>query len=128
MLNVTKKSVFQICFATAFLVLLWSIPYQDIRVERVRAFGEAKAVGTVTNKSFSAVNSKVYYLTYSFVGPQGFSRTRTAEVTEKLWKSYHNGDYIEVIYAKAAPEIARIKGEVEGDFITFLALFSRKIQ
>ncbi|WP_034632155.1 DUF3592 domain-containing protein [Maridesulfovibrio bastinii] len=122
------KKILQIAFAILFLTMLWNIPYKEIRIERMRAFGEKKAIGTVVYRKTSNNGEKKYYIAYTFVGPDGNPKNKIAVVQKQTWNSYLGGDPIEVIYPPAAPDLSRIKGEVESPFVSFLADFSRTIQ
>ncbi len=121
------KPFVQIAFAILFLTGLWNLPYSEIRIERCRAFGEKTTVGTVTHrKTTLSGEARHYLISYSFVGPFGIRRDKTAKVNKKTWKRYLGGDSIQVIYPVAEPSFSRIKGEVESPLVRFLASFSRK--
>ncbi|WP_320169102.1 hypothetical protein [Maridesulfovibrio sp.] len=118
--------------ACAVLLALFLVPYDDIRTERIRAFGEKSAVGTVIGKQRHAENSGSpgssitdYLIRYRFVDPSGLPRNREARVDEDFWKEIVPGDSVVVHFAKAAPRVSRVEHEVESSVVRFLARFSR---
>ncbi|WP_419780534.1 hypothetical protein [Maridesulfovibrio sp.] len=109
------------------------IPYQEIRLERIRAFGEKKVIGIVIEKKSrrGEHNSKQDHIErqtvkYRFVDNSGLPRERTATVKNNFWRRISRGDSVIVYYAKAAPEVSRIEHEKENAVVQLLARFSRK--
>jgi len=119
--------------AFLFLCALYIIPYQEIRIERIRSFGENEAVGTVLEKIYKkphANNPSNDQLTeqlirYRFIDTLGQPQERIASVSEMEWKKLSPGDNIIVYYAKAAPRISRIKNEKESAVVKLLSKISR---
>lgn len=113
-------------FGTAMIALiiygLSLIPYEILREERFRLFGEANAVGVVTKVMTreTAEDDKRFVVTYSYVDQDGLPRQATAPVPEKLWKTYHKGSRVHVTYALSHPGLSRIKGEIEPPFQLWL--------
>ncbi|SDK87273.1 hypothetical protein SAMN05660337_1524 [Maridesulfovibrio ferrireducens] len=109
--------------ALIFLCALFLIPYQEIRIERIRAFGENKAVGIVIEK----IDRKVEQLIrYRFIDPLGQAQERVASISDKNWEKLSPGDNIVVYYAKAAPRISRVKNEKESAIVKILSKISRR--
>lgn len=119
--------------ALLVIVAFFFIPYKEIRRERIRAFGENKAIGIVIEKD-SRINeqdldksgNKRQLVRYRFIDPSGLPRERTATVQSKFWRRISEGDSVVVYYAKAAPRISRIEHEKEDAVVQFLAKFSRE--
>ncbi|WP_291326633.1 hypothetical protein [Desulfovibrio sp. UCD-KL4C] len=119
--------------AFLFLCALYIIPYQEIRIERIRAFGENEAVGTVLEKIYHKPHANNHLdeqqieqlIRYKFIDPLGQPHERTASVSEMEWKKLSSGDNIIVYYAKAAPRISRIKNEKESTVVKILSKISR---
>lgn len=125
---ITFKKIIQIVLTALFLTALWNIPYNEIRTERIRSFGEKKAIGMITAREVTGKKHINYWLTYSFVDPLGICRKRSVAVSKKCWEKHLGGDSIKVIYPVAQPGLSRIKGEIESPFVIFMAEFSRKTQ
>ena len=118
--------------AVILLILLFFIPYREIRIERIRAFGEAKAIGTVVRKktvsegdSKTAGQYKSYYVSYRFIDPDGLPHQREAHVDAEFWEELTRGDSVVVHYAKAEPAVSRLDHESESAVVKLLAKFSR---
>ncbi|WP_320009220.1 hypothetical protein [Maridesulfovibrio sp.] len=125
----------KIAFCAALLVIAgyFFIPYQEIRLERIRAFGENKVIGIVIEKNsrigeynYKQEKTKRYTVTYRFIDSSGIPRERTAVVKNNFWRRILRGDSVIVYYAKAAPEVSRIEHEKENAVVQVLARFSRK--
>lgn len=125
-----NKIIFLI--AVVLLVSLLFIPYEEIRAERIRAFGENKAIGIVIDKSVRKEEQnktnqllQQYIVRYSFIDPSGLPRERAAIVEKAFWGKIILGDNIIVHYAKAQPGVSRLEHENESAVVKFLARFSR---
>ncbi|TIH15355.1 hypothetical protein D0S45_11635 [Marinifilum sp. JC120] len=125
----------KIAFSAALLVIagLFFIPYREIRLERIRAFGENKAIGIVIEKNsrigehnFESTEQKRQTVRYRFIDPSGLPRERTATVQDTYWRNISQGDSVVVYYAKAAPRVSRIEHEKETAVVRLLAKFSRE--
>lgn len=114
------------------LVSLFFIPYKEIRMERIRAFGENKAIAIVLGKYIQNNQADlekpktVYSVRYRFIDPLGLPRERVASVKTDFWEAISPGDSVIVYYAKAEPGVSRIENEVENEVVQLLAKFSRK--
>lgn len=129
------KKKMLIAGAFLFLCLLYIIPYQEIRIERIRAFGESKTIGTVLEK-ISANHDELqssndlkteHFIRYQFIDPLGRPQEKIASIPDRQWQNLSTGDSIIVYYAKAAPRISRVKNENESDVIKFLSKISRPL-
>ena len=127
------KSKISFTLAVLILLALFFIPYKEIRAERIRAFGENKAVGIVIekiNRNLSNEQKKLRkknngLIRYRFIDPLGLARERIAQVEDLYWESLSPGDSIIVYYAKANPIISRLKYEKENTVTKILAKISR---
>ncbi|SMF06560.1 hypothetical protein [Desulfovibrio gilichinskyi] len=121
--------------AFLFLCALYAIPYQEIRIERIRAFGESETVGTVIEKISvnhhelqSSADPKVeHFIRYQFIDPLGQTQEKIAGIPDRQWQALSGGDSIIVYYAKAAPRISRVKNEKESNVIKLLSKISRPL-
>ena len=127
------KKILLLVAAFIFLCALYIIPYQEIRLERIRAFGENEAVGTVLEKIYKNPHANnpsndqqiKQLIRYRFIDPLGQPQERIASVSDMEWNKLSPGDNIIVYYAKAAPRISRIKNEKESAVIKLLSKISR---
>lgn len=124
----------KIALVAALLIIagFFFIPYKEIRLERIRAFGEKKVIGIVIDKNvrISEHDSKndantSQIVRYRFIDPSGLPRERVAAVQSNFWRRISQGDSVIVYYAKAAPGISRIEHEKENAVVRLLARFSR---
>lgn len=124
----------KIALVAALLVIVgfFFIPYKEIRLERIRAFGEKKVIGIVIDKKarISEHDSKnndntSQIVRYRFIDPSGLPRERVAAVQSNFWRRISQGDSVIVYYAKAAPRVSRIEHEKENAVVRLLARFSR---
>ncbi|WP_319761553.1 hypothetical protein [Maridesulfovibrio sp.] len=125
----------KIALSAALFVIVgyFFIPYQEIRLERIRAFGENKAIGIVIEKNsrigeynFKKGDKNSQTIRYRFIDPSGLPRERTATVEQSFWRRISQGDSVVVYYAKAAPGVSRVEHEVENAVVRILAKFSRE--
>ncbi|NDV21525.1 hypothetical protein FMS18_02215 [Desulfovibrio sp. JC022] len=124
----------KIAYCAALLVIagFFFIPYKEIRLERIRAFGENKAIGIVIEKNsrigehnLKKTEQEHQTVRYRFIDPSGLPRERTAAVQNTFWRRLNQGDSVVVYYAKAAPYVSRIEHEKENAVVRLLAKFSR---
>lgn len=124
----------KIALVAALLVIagFFFIPYKEIRLERIRAFGEKKVIGIVVDKNirmsdhdFKNNDNISQTVRYRFIDPSGSPRERVATVQSNFWRRVSQGDSVIVYYAKAEPRVSRIKHEKENAMVRLLARFSR---
>lgn len=108
----------------AFLVWAFaSLPYDLLREERARLYGEEATAGVVLS-----VRSDVspdypeagVVVEYKFVDPDGFARTASARMPDSEWTKYRPGKTIKVVFVRNRPDIVRLPGEVEPAFQLWL--------
>lgn len=99
------------------LLGLTLVPYQTIREERIRAFGEepARAVIIAAEKREGR-----FLLTYRYRGPEGAPRARQAEFAPDFWTAHPEGSIIEIYFAKGEPNLSRARFEREDTFRVWL--------
>lgn len=127
-----SKEIITYTAAFLFFLSLFFIPYDEIRTERIRAFGEKTAVGIVIDKNIrkeqispSVEEKASYMIKYRFIDPSGLPRERSASVDTNFWRKVTRGESVIVHFAKAEPGISRIENEEESTVVRFLARFSR---
>ena len=127
------KNKIALCAALLVIAGYFFIPYHEIRMERIRAFGEKKVIGIVIEKNnrigeYNSKQSDIKRQTvrYRFIDNSGVPRERTATVQNNFWRRVSKGDSVIVYYAKAAPEVSRIEHEKENAVVQLLARFSRE--
>ncbi|NDV20705.1 hypothetical protein GO013_14940 [Pseudodesulfovibrio sp. JC047] len=107
------------CLVWAF----YSIPYDILREERARLFGEELTSGLVLAvSSDNAVDMPDTRLLveYKYVDPDGFARVTTARLPNSLWTRYRPGSTIQVIFVRTRPDLVRVPDEVEPAFQVWL--------
>lgn len=121
-LHQTMRYLFGIAMIALIIYGLSLIPYEILREERFRLFGEASAVGVVTEVMIreTAEQEKRFVVTYSYVDQDGLPREASAPLPEKVWKSFHKGSRVRVTYALSHPGLSRIKDEIEPPFQLWL--------
>ena len=104
----------------AIIFVLSQIPYEILREERFRMYGETSVVGVVTAVFRQEESSSQYAVQYQYVDQDGLSRHATAPLPKDIWSQYRAGSRLRVTYAVASPSLARIKGEIEPPFQLWL--------
>lgn len=100
-----------------------SLPYDILREERARLYGEKSTTGQVVSVQADESDSHPgarLLVEYHYVDPDGFSHTATARLPDNLWQRYRKGAVIRVIYVHNRPEIVRLPDEVEPSFQVWL--------
>jgi len=100
---------------------LWQIPYDILREERFRIYGETATTGIVLEVGADAsVDGYPFTIKYKFVDTDGYAREAVAPLPRELWEQYRPGSPIEVFYITSRAEISRVKGEIEPAFQIWL--------
>lgn len=103
--------------------LLYLIPYDILREERARLFGEEVTSGEVlsveSDESPEFPGAKLI-VEYRYVDPDGFARRAKARIPDNLWQRYRKGAVIKVIYGRTQPGLVRVPDEIEPAFQTWL--------
>lgn len=116
-------------FLTGLVVvsaLVWgfySLPYDILREERARMYGEeistAMVLEAVTDESGEYPDAKVL-IRYKYVDHDGYSRTAVARIPNSMWGKYRTGMVVRVYLVSTRPDISRVEDEVEPAFQTWL--------
>lgn len=99
--------------------LLYKVPYQMLREERMRAMGETKTSGLVLKKYATETSTKYetpwYLVEYRYRDNSGFTRDDKAVIDKTMWDGLNAGDTIVVWFASGNPGLVRVEGQVESD-------------
>lgn len=109
--------------AIALIVLtLYHVPYDILREERFRLYGEAATNGMVISIRTVAVKAhdERFAIDYKYIDQDGFRREASAAVPYTVWRGVCPGDRIEVFYALSRPGLSRVRGEIEPAFQVWL--------
>lgn len=109
--------------AVALIVFaLWNVPYDILREERFRLYGETRTTGLVTEirTETGSDNSREYFIDYKYIDQDGFARVEVAPLPKKLWDKFRPGSRVEVLYVTGRPGLVRIPGEIEPKFQIWL--------
>ena len=103
--------------------VLASLPYDILRAERSRLFGEEATTGLILtartdeNPDFPHAN---LVIVYKYVDPDGYARRAEARIPDSLWQHYQPGMIIKVLLTRGRPDMARTPDEVEPAFQIWL--------
>lgn len=109
--------------AVSLIIYVLSIlPYDILREERFRIYGESRTTGVVTGvKSvIDPSSSQCFRVEYKFIDDDGYARQGTADMPESKWKLIRPGSRIVVLYVRSRPELVRVEGEIEPPFQVWL--------
>ncbi|MGL1861538.1 MAG: hypothetical protein OCC46_03335 [Pseudodesulfovibrio sp.] len=109
--------------ATGLIVFAISqIPYDILREERFRLFGETRTTGVVLEVRWDTLENteKRFLIQYKYVDNDGFAHQAVAPLQHAVWERYRPGSRIEVVYAQSRPALVRVRGEIEPRFQTWL--------
>lgn len=107
---------------TLIVFVLSQIPYDILREERFRLYGETRTTGIVTARrtdGTEAIGSK-FVLIYKYIDQDGYTRQYQSPMPRKEWERYRPGSRIEVYFAQSKPGLARVAGEIEPPFQLWL--------
>lgn len=106
------------------IFILWQIPYDILREERYRLYGETRTTGLVLEVGAdSSGDGYPFMLRYKYVDADGLARESTAPLPREEWEMYRPGNRIEVFFINARPNIVRVQGEIEPPFQLWLRNF-----
>lgn len=107
------------CLVWAFV----SLPYDVLREERARLYGEEATTGVVLAVRSDAdpgFPNAGLIVEYKYIDPDGFARTASARMENSNWPRFRPGHPVKVIYVRNRPNIVRLPGEVEPPFQLWL--------
>lgn len=104
------------------------VPYDVLRAERFRMYGERLTTGMVTAVRTEAGtrDGARFFVDYKYVDPDGLVRNGTARLPHQTWQRYRPGARIEVIYARQRPDLSRTRQEMEPSFQLWLRRMLRQ--
>lgn len=108
---------------SALIWAFYSLPYDILREERSRLYGEELTTGQVIRVDTvadDAEDSARLVVTYRYVDPDGFARSAEARLPGHLWQQHRPGAIIKVIFVRTRPDIVRIPNEIEPAFQVWL--------
>ncbi|BDQ35163.1 hypothetical protein JCM14722_27050 [Pseudodesulfovibrio portus] len=112
--------------AAVVACLVWafaSLPYDILRAERARLYGEEATTGVVLavrGVESSDTGKGRLVVDYKYIDPDGFARTASARMDASKWSQYRPGRSVKVIFVRNRPEIVRLPGEEEPAFQLWL--------
>ena len=111
-------------FAVTALIIfaISQIPYDILREERFRIFGETRTTGIVLEVRTDTLEDaeKRFAILYKYVDNDGFAHQAIAPLQREIWERYRPGSRIEVVYAQSRPGLVRVHGEIEPKFQIWL--------
>lgn len=116
------RRLFGVIAIALIIFLLSEIPYDILREERFRLFGEMRTTGIVlaVHSDGAAAPGKTYSIDYKYIDQDGYAHETSAPLARNVWETYHPGSRLEVIYVRSRPDLTRVKGEVEPAFQVWL--------
>lgn len=116
------RRVIGLLAVTAIAFALYQIPYDILREERLRLYGETHTMGLVTEVRSNAIDpaDSRFVIRYKYVDRDGFAREADAPVPKEVWQQLSPGDRVEVLYVNSRPQLSRIPDEIEPAFQTTL--------
>ncbi len=100
--------------------VLSQIPYELLREERFRLYGETRTTGIVTDVYTANDHGRYFIVGYKYIDQDGFAHTAQAPLPKAIWQKFGPGSRIEVFYASGQPQLARVRGELEPAFQIWL--------
>ncbi len=116
------RKIIGIVAVAAIIATLSLIPYDILREERARLFGETLTTGLVLETAAygAAQNDRTFTVHYKYVDGDGFAREATAPMPHDVWTHYRPGSRIKVLFVHSRPGISRVQGELEPPFQVWL--------
>ena len=112
------RIIIGILAVVAIVYGLSALPYDVLRVERYRLFGEVRTIGRVTALRTDVTRQEGlrYFIDYKYIDRDGLARQGTARIGRDLWIQFSTGDRLNVLFARSRPSLSRIPGEIETPF------------
>lgn len=121
-----QRSLRLLLGVVAVALIVWglaAVPYEVLREERYRLFGEELTSGLVlevrTDESGEHPGARLL-VQYKYVDSDGYAHRAAARIPDALWQQYQPGAVVRVLLAHGMPEISRIPDEVEPAFQVWL--------
>jgi len=109
--------------AIALIILILSqLPYDILREERFRLYGETRTTGIVmqVRTDTSATNNETFLIDYKYLDQDGIVRYATAPLPKEIWVRFKPGNRLDVLYVRSHPDLSRVGGEIEPQFQLWL--------
>lgn len=111
--------------AAAVALIIWGVtiaPYDIMRAERFRIYGETRTFGIVTAVRTEAGTREGarFFIDYKYVDSDGLARHHSARLPHDLWLRYRPGSRVEVLFTRQRPDLARVPHEIEPPFQLWL--------
>jgi len=102
------------------IFILWLLPYDILREERYRIYGETRTSGMVLEMGADPTTDYPFMIRYKYIDADGIAREAMAPLDRERWEEYRPGNSIDVFYIRSRPNIVRITGELEPPFQLWL--------
>ncbi|SOB59798.1 conserved protein of unknown function [Pseudodesulfovibrio profundus] len=109
--------------AIALIILIFSqLPYEILREERFRLYGETRTTGIVTQvrTDTGATDNEKFLIDYKYLDQDGIVRYATAPLPKDIWVRFKPGNRLDVLYVRSHPDLSRVGGEIEPQFQLWL--------
>jgi hypothetical protein len=121
----TQRIIRFLIGVTAIACIIFSlslVPYDILRAERFRLFGETMTTGIVTSVSTKAgtEDGSRFFIEYKYVDSDGLARHASARLPQQDWQRLRPGTRIEVLFARQRPGLSRVRHEIEPPFQQWL--------
>ncbi len=120
------QKMIRLCGGTvvvALILYLFSlVPYDILREERHRMYGEVRTTGIVTEVRTDGdpADGSRFVMGYKYIDEDGFARQADALLPRDVWEKMQPGSLVHVFFVRARPHLARIEGEIEPGFQVWL--------
>lgn len=102
--------------------LLSLVPYDILREERHRLYGESRTTGVVTvvRSDGDPSDGSRFVAEYKYIDEDGYARQAVAPLPQAVWEKLQPGSRIVVMFVRARPHVVRVQGEIEPRFQVWL--------
>ncbi|MDC0336441.1 DUF3592 domain-containing protein [Pseudodesulfovibrio sp.] len=116
------RYLFGAVMVTLIIYVISQLPYDILREERFRLFGETHTTGIVTEvrTGETADMGSRFLIEYRYTDGDGYPHQAVAALPKSVWERYRAGSRIEAIYATSRPRLVRVKQEIEPPFQVWL--------
>ncbi len=106
----------------AIVYILSLVPYDILREERHRMYGEARTTGIITGVRTDdvAIAGSRFVAEYKFIDGDGYARQALAPLPRELWDKLQPGSKVQVLFVRPLPHLVRMVGEIEPPFQIWL--------
>jgi len=111
------------CLAIGLVVwLLAQVPYEVLREERLRLFGEVRTTGMVEALRSESVPGEGmrFFVAYKYVDQDGLLQRSESRIEPGVWRRFSPGDKLHVLYVRTRPDLSRVGGQIDQPFQMWL--------